>query len=228
MADKKPIKLLFVEDDLSYQKRMLAYFELMDEVEVLFACDSGEEALEWLHKTTVQPEVILMDIHLRGITGIETCSKIKHDFPDMDIMMLTMFEEKEKIFQSIQSGATGYVLKEDSPDFILQSISELHQGGSPISGSVAGILMQFVKNQKLDSNPKTAEKPSKNLHAEHLSDRELEILQLLVDGQTYTDIASHSYISPHTVKTHIKNIYRKIHVNSRASAVRYALKNRLV
>lgn len=221
------IKLLFVEDDPAYKKRMTAFFELFDDIELLFSCDSGEEALHWLKQATVKPDVILMDIHLKGITGIEACLQIKTDFPDMDIMMLTMFEEKDKIFRSIQAGATGYVLKEDSPDFIYESIKELHQGGSPISGSVASVLMKFVKEQNLTTHQphKTIEK---KLASDILSDRELEILQHLVDGKTYTDIAANSYISPHTVKTHIKNIYRKIHVNSRASAVRYALKNRLV
>jgi DNA-binding NarL/FixJ family response regulator len=221
------IHLLFVEDDPTYQKRMSSYFELFDDIKLLYTCDSGEEACHWLKQANVKPDVILMDIHLKGMSGIDTCFRIKSDFPDIDIMMLTMFEEQEKIFKSIQAGATGYVLKEDSPDFIYESIKELHLGGSPISGSVATILMKFVKQQNLmgETTSKTAEKKQSS---DVLSDRELEILQFLVDGKTYTDIAANSYISPHTVKTHIKNIYRKIHVNSRASAVRYALKNRLV
>jgi len=166
----------------------------------------------------VKPDVILMDIEMPGINGIEAVSLIKEDFPEMKILMETIFDDDEKIFNSICAGAEGYILKNTSPSEILEAIEEIHEGGSPMTPSIANRVLKMVKNR-----PET-----RNKELFDLTDREKEILTCLVKGMSYKMVAETCFISIETVNVHIKNIYRKLQVHSKSEAVAKAIKGRIV
>ena len=169
-----------------------------------------ESAIETINST--KPDVVLMDIQLPGITGIEGIKILKNHLEDTDFIMLTIRDEEDMIFQSLCAGATGYLLKETPPVKLLAAIKEVHEGGSPMSPGIARkIAMSF---QPAMSNP--------------LSTRETEVLTCLAEGENYATISKKLFISGNTVRAHIKSIYRKLHVNSRAEAVIIAMKQRLI
>lgn len=157
--------------------------------------------------------VVLMDIELPGITGIEAIKKLKHQMTETDFIMLTVKQDESSIFDSLCAGASGYLMKDTPPSELLKSIQEVHKGGSPMSTNIARkVILSFQKTKS----------PSP------LSARETEILQHLCEGMNYRSIAEKIFLSSHTVKSHIKNIYKKLHVNSRAEAVKKAIKDNLL
>ena len=164
-----------------------------------------------------KPEVILMDIDMPGISGIEATAMIKATFPEINIMILTIFEDKNKVFDALCAGATGYMLKKSSAVEILEAISELHNGGSPMTGEIARKVFEFFSIPAIAKNNNYA-----------LSARELDILKCLVEGDSYKMIADSCCISIGTVRFHINNIYKKLHVNSKSEAVIKAMRERLV
>ncbi len=163
------------------------------------------------------PDVILMDIALPHISGIEAVKLIKEKFPHIRILMQTIFEDTEKIFQSILSGASGYILITTSPARMLDFIKETYEGGAPMSPSVATKVLGIVKHHSA---------PNPNINDFNLSLREKEILDCLVNGMSYKLIADHCFISIDTVRGHIRNIYYKLHVHSKGEAIAAALKAR--
>ncbi|MBK7850403.1 MAG: response regulator transcription factor [Bacteroidetes bacterium] len=164
------------------------------------------------------PDVILMDIEMPGMNGIEAVKVIKSHFPNTLVLMQTANEEDDKIFDAICAGASGYLLKNTAPSRILEAIHEANLGGSPMSPSVARkVLERFSTIQKVSTKNEF-----------DLSEREKEILQLLVKGMSYKLIADACFLSIDTVKFHIKNIYEKLQVNSKAEAVAKAFKSGLV
>lgn len=165
----------------------------------------------------LKPDVILMDIDMPGITGIEATAQVKARFPGINIMMLTIYEDKDKVFNALCAGATGYLLKKSSMAQIISAITELHNGGSPMSGEIARKVLDFF------SKPKTLKSTGCPL-----STRELEILKCLVNGDSYKMIAASCFISIGTVYSHINNIYKKLAVNSKTEAVVKAINDRLV
>ncbi|MCL4167024.1 UNVERIFIED_CONTAM: hypothetical protein GTU68_038340 [Idotea baltica] len=153
-----------------------------------------------------------MDINLPGMSGIEGVKLLKEQKPDLDIIMLTVQVDDHSVFESICSGATGYMLKDTPPATLLNAIKEVTEGGAPMNTLIARkVLGSFKRN---GSSP--------------LTDRETEVLRQLCDGQNYKVIAEALFVSGHTVRTHIKNIYKKLHVNSRAEAVKKALRDKLI
>ncbi len=170
-----------------------------------------ESAIKELPNTYVH--VVLMDIELPGINGIEGVKILKEKMPQVDFIMLTIKQDDESLFGSLCAGATGYLTKDTPPLQLLQSVKEVYHGGAPMSTRIA--------RKVIDSfNIETKKSP--------LSERESEILKLLCDGMNYRSIADQLFLSAHTVKTHIKNIYKKLHVNSRAGAVSKAIKDGLI
>lgn len=171
------------------------------------ACESALEPLE-----AEPPDVVLMDIDLPGMSGIDGVRRLRDTLPHTDFIMLTIQEDDHSIFESICAGATGYLLKDTPPTTLLQSIRDVYDGGAPMSASIARRVIGSFK--------RTVESP--------LTARETEILQQLCDGDNYRVIAEALGISGDTVRAHIKNIYRKLQVNSRAEAVKKAIRDRLI
>lgn len=163
------------------------------------------------------PDVILMDIEMPGISGIEAVKLAKEKFPEVRILMETIFDDNDKIFNSICNGAEGYILKNTPPVQILSSIREIYDGGAPMTPSIASKVLKMFKN-----------KPAENSEEFNLTDREKEILKCLVEGMSYKLIADTCFISIDTVSGHIKNIYKKLQVHSKSEAVAKAIKGRIV
>jgi DNA-binding NarL/FixJ family response regulator len=164
------------------------------------------------------PDVIVMDIEMPGISGIEGVKMVKENFPGMKILMETIFEDDAKIFDSICAGAEGYILKNTPPVEILGAIKEIYEGGSPMTPTIANRVLKMVKSQRSTD--------SKNHF--NLTDREKEILSCLVEGMSYKLIADECTISIDTVNVHIKNIYKKLQVHSKSEAVAKAIKGKIV
>ena len=167
------------------------------------------------------PDVVLMDIEMPGLNGIQVTKLVTDAFPEIKILIQTVFNDGDKIFQALCAGASGYILKNDPPHKYLEAINEVYNGGAPVSASVAKKLLGFFSNKNV-----ILVAPG-NIDYQ-LSDREKELLKLMVEGHDYKDIAGKSFISYETVRTHVKHIYKKLHVASRSEAVMKAIQQGLL
>ena len=165
----------------------------------------------------VRPGVVLMDIGLPGMSGIEGVQKLKARFPDIEVLMLTVFEDDKRIFDSLCAGASGYLLKKTAPAKILEAIQEIHEGGAPMSAKIARRVLQMFQSTS----------PSAASPMDRLTDREQQVLAGLVKGMSYKMIATAHSISIDTVRSHVRHIYEKLHVNCKAQAIALTMKNRL-
>lgn len=167
-----------------------------------------------------QPDVVLMDIEMPGMSGIEATRKISEKYPDIRILIQTVFQDQDKIFEALCAGASGYILKNDPPAKLIEAIYDVYNGGAPLSPAVAKKMLSFFSNQNVILVSPTA--------ADYqLSDREKELLQMIVRGDNYKTIAEKAFISYETVRTHVKHIYKKLHVTSRSEAVMKAIQHGL-
>jgi DNA-binding NarL/FixJ family response regulator len=212
----KDIRVSIFEDNRNLREGL---FNLLESTEG-FTCAGAfahcERVLDNIDET--QPDVILMDIEMPVINGIEAVKLIRTRNTDVKILMETIFEEDEKIFQSICNGAQGYILKSTPPQEILDAIKEIYEGGAPMSPVIASKVLRMFK-----SNLGNQTDASFNL-----SSREKEILKCLVEGMSYKMIADTCFISGDTVNGHIKNIYKKLQVHSKGEAVAKAIKGKVV
>jgi DNA-binding NarL/FixJ family response regulator len=172
-----------------------------------------------LNLESSNPDVVLMDIDMPGVSGIEAVQLIKNKFPAIKILMQTVFDDSDKIFAAICSGASGYMLKKTAPKKMIEAIIETFEGGSPMTASVANKVLQIVRSQSVSE--------VKNEFID-LSEREKEILSLLVESKSYKIIAAECFISIDTVNTHIRHIYEKLHVHSKSEAILKAINQRLI
>ena len=210
------IKVSIYEDNAALLES-LSYLILG--TEGLQLCTASPNAVKIIENCKDEcPDIILMDIDMPEISGIEATSLVKNEFPDVNIMMLTVFENKDKIFDALRAGATGYLLKKTPSAQIIAAIEELHKGGSPISSGIARKVLEYF------SKPLTSQK----IDTYQLSQREKEILKRLLQGDSYKMVANACFISIGTVYSHINNIYKKLHVNSKSEAVIKAMQERLV
>ncbi len=200
-----PIKVAIIEDDAKVRDTLSVLIRATPELHWTGAFPNSEVALKNLARDW--PDVILMDINLPNMSGIECAGKVKDLRPEAQIVMLTAYEDKERIFDSLKAGASGYLLKRASPVEIIEAISEVHAGGSPMSMSIARQVVQFFR-----------QRPS-NKETENLTARELEILELLSQGDLCKEIGEKLSIANGTVRNHLRNIYDKLHVRSRTEAV---------
>ncbi len=164
------------------------------------------------------PDVVLMDIEMPGISGVEAVKLAKEKFPEVKVLMETIFDDNDKIFNSICNGAEGYILKNTPPLQILAAIREIYEGGAPMTPSIASKVLKMFKNKPKESTSEEF----------NLTEREKEILKCLVDGMSYKIIAETCFISPETVSGHIKNIYKKLQVHSKSEAVVKAIRRKIV
>jgi DNA-binding NarL/FixJ family response regulator len=207
MAAQAPlIRVALVEDDHQVRAGLRLLIDHSKKCACVAAFGSAEEALARL--PSLQADVVLMDIQLPGKSGIECIRELKLRQPKFQIMMLTVLEDHDRIFQSLAAGASGYLLKQTPPDKLLEAITELHRGGAPMSTQIARRVVE-VFQQAAPGGDATA----------GLSPREKEIVALLAKGYLYKEIASQLGISVETVRTHIHNTYEKLHVRSRTEAV---------
>ena len=201
-----PINVSIVEDDDGIREDMAVLINGASELQCVSTHPSAEQALEQI--PLKQPDVVLMDINLPNMSGIDCVRKLKETMPSVQILMLTMYEDSEQIFNSLAAGASGYLLKRTPPAKIIDAIREVRNGASPMSGKIARIVVQYFHKV-----PTTAPDQEK------LSKREEEILELLSKGYRYKEIADSLNISFDTVRSHLRNIYEKLHVSSRTEAV---------
>lgn len=209
------IKLLIYEDNPQLREGLCMLINGSDGFEVLASYKNcagvvGEVDV-W------KPDVILMDIDMPGVNGIEGVKLIREKNPDVKILMLTTFEDDKNVFESLMVGANGYVLKKTPPVKLLEHISEASTGGAPMTASIASQVLRMFAELK---GPATVNY--------NLSDREKEVLQQLVNGRSYKMIAAEMFIAVDTVRSHIRKIYEKLHVNSKSEAVAKAFKDKII
>ena len=200
------IRVCLVEDDERIRESLIILIEGTDGYRCVGAYESAEEALRDLKR--VDADVVLMDINLPGMSGVECVQQLKVMKPTLQILMLTVYEDADKIFASLEAGASGYFLKRTPPDQLLQGIRDVHTGGSPMSAQIARKVVESFKREHPPADT-----------ASSLTDRETEILDLLSKGKRNKEIADLLFISPSTVHTHIHNIYEKLHIRSRSEAI---------
>jgi DNA-binding NarL/FixJ family response regulator len=213
-SSSMPTRVAIVEDNNEIRETLAFFISNSPGFECVAACASGEEALALLPE--LKPNVILMDIGLPGINGIECIKQLRSSSPESQIMMLTVFEDDERIYQSLEAGANGYLIKKTEPAKLLEAIGELHRGGAPMSPSIAIRVVRAFRTPLPDESAKAA-----------LSPREWEIVEHLSKGFLYKEIADALGISLDTVRTHIHRIYQKLHARSRTEAVNKAFKRPL-
>lgn len=203
------IHIAIVEDDNEIRQTLQLIIDGSTGFACKYAFPDGESAMASIGNLPV--DIILMDIDLPGKSGIEVTRHLKSKNPELDIIMLTVQSDDDSIFESLCAGASGYLLKDTSPAELLVHIREVYDGGAPMSSTIA---RRIINSFRVIENP--------------LSERETEILRMLSKGLNYKEIAERVFLSPHTVKTHIKNIYSKLHVGNRAEAIYKAIKQKLI
>ncbi|MFY8000437.1 MAG: response regulator transcription factor [Candidatus Kapaibacteriota bacterium] len=216
------ISIAVVEDHEHYRKAMVRLLAQKPELLCVGIFGSAEEALDVI-PSLFKPDIILMDINLPGISGVDAVKILRNTAPEIEIMMLTIFEDNEYVFQALTAGATGYVVKTSPPEEVYESIIELYHGGSPMSDGIARKVLRFFQTSPLlkQSSPLLKQTPPAMPNAEEykLTQREQEILQYLIRGYRYKEIADAVFLSTETVRKHIHNIYRKLEVHTRAEAM---------
>ena len=202
------ITVFIYDDNAARRDSLKALLDLSPELH--YAGEAENCAVVLNDMETNFPDVVLMDINMPNVNGIEGLKKIKENYPHIKVLMQTVFDDSDKIFECIKNGASGYILKKDSPQRILQAIQEVYEGGAVMNPSIALKVLEYFKPQQ-QKNP--------------LTDREQQVLQLLAEGQSYKMIADKLFLSFHTVNTHTKHIYEKLHVSSLGEAIAYYYKN---
>lgn len=210
--------ILIVEDHDATRNRLVSLLDGQNDYRVTAAVDSSEKALEFMASSC--PHIIIHDLGLPGLSGPEAIKKTKTLCPSVEILIFTIMDEDEQVFASLKAGASGYILKDSEPMQIIAAIEELKSGGSPMSFPIARKVLREFQGFSAKEELKEVYSP--------LSKRETELLELMYKGDSYKEIADKLCISLHTVHTHIKNIYSKLQVNSRAQAIFEACKKKLI
>lgn len=203
------ITLAIVEDLDEVRDGLKNFISLSPDFKVLDTFKTAEDALDELPK--LQPDIVIMDINLPGMNGIECIRQVKDKSPDTQFMMFTVYENDEKVFEALKVGASGYLLKNTGLLQLIESLKELHNGGSPMSANIARKLVTVFRSNEPDNNALA-----------ELSARENEVIQLLSKGLLYKEIAEQLHISTATVRQHIHKIYDKLHVQNRTEALNKA------
>ncbi len=219
-----PTRIAIVDDNINLLRSISQNLSNFEELTVVFKAMNGHDAvsLASLH----HPEVILMDIEMPDMDGIEATRMIKRQFPEIKIIMVTVFDRDDKIFEAIKAGACGYLMKDEKPSRIVAAIEDAIEGGAPMSPIIALKMLQILRNQiivseKCNQHIKSISSPE----SFNLSQREFEILEKIADGNSYQQIGDVLFISAKTVSKHIEHIYEKLQVHSKLEAVKIGQKN---
>lgn len=211
------IKVAIFEDQSDIRELLSVAVESSEELSLTGVYPNATDALKIIKKD--KPDVVLMDIQMPGVSGIEATRQIKQEIPAVQILIQTVFEDNARIFSAICAGASGYILKDSSPERYIDAIIETYEGGSPMTPSIARKVLTIFSQQH-------SEKQKEEYN--ELTSAENKVLECLVRGLSYKLIAAECQISFSTVNFHLKNIYRKLHVNSATEAVSKAIKEKLV
>ena len=198
--------IAIVEDSQTTREGLERMVNLSPDYRCVCACATAEDALRLLPQH--RPEIVLMDIQLPAMSGIECVARLKEQLPDVQVVMLTVSADPDRIFSALRAGASGYLLKRAAPEKLLQAIREVQEGGAPMSGAIARKVFGYFQDQQTPS-----------AEAEKLSTREREILELIIAGLSNKEIASRLSVSVLTLRWHLKQIYKKLHVHSRVEVV---------
>jgi DNA-binding NarL/FixJ family response regulator len=218
------IKIAIVDDKRLNRLDRSREMEHSGQIKVVFTSQNGAEFLEKMKSTSrdILPEIVLMDIDMPEKNGIDTVRDAKAIYPDIEFLMLTVFDEEDKIFEAVKAGASGYILKDESTETIISFIKQVKEFRTvPMSPAIARkalrLLCGATANQNSDRKIET-----------DLSPREIEVLKGLVEGLDHKEIAEKLFVSPNTVRNQISSIYKKLHVTGKVDAVKLAIKNRIV
>ncbi len=198
------IKIAIVEDNQTTRESLEKMVNVSPEFHCICACESAEEALAVL--PALRPDVVLMDIQLPKMSGVECVTRLKEALPSAQVIMVTVYQDPDRIFRALRAGASGYLLKRSAPEKVLGAIRDVQQGGVPMSSEIARKVLNFFQSQ-----PSARE-------LECLSPRERDILDLIAPGFSNKEIADKLGISIESIRWHLKNIYHKLHVHSRTEA----------
>lgn len=218
MKNKNMTYIAIVDDKQSLRSALQDRLNAFDNYEVLFTAENGKDFLEKMveARKSISPDVVLMDIDMPVMNGIEAVAQGKDRYPNSKYLMLTIFDEDDKIFSAIKAGADGYLLKDEPVEKIKEAIINLlNEEGAPMSPSIARRAFNLLMNAKLEIK----ENPTNELDY-NLTEREKEILLKLIDGLEYKEIAQDTNVSPNTIRNHVTKIYKKLHVTSRAQAMK--------
>ena len=211
-----PVNVIIIEDNELLRDSLKEAINKSSSIKCKNTFGSGEAALEFIGREELVPEIILLDIGLPGMNGIDLIPEIRKLTPTSKIIILTVHDDNENVFNAICAGASGYLLKDLSADNIVNSINEVMNGGATMNSHIAKKVLNMFRDQNIKTDGYS------------LSDREKEILSLLIDGLSKKQIAEKIFLSHHTVDSHIRNIYAKLEVHSRSSAISKAIREKLL
>ncbi len=230
------VRVVLLDDDDRFRTRLIERLGFFDEIDIVAEARSAHDLLRDVSALDPAPDVALLDIELPVRSGIEVAGELTRRYPELDVLMLTVFEDADHVFDAVRAGASGYLLKDAEAKDIVEGILDLRAGGAPLSRTVARRILRSVRESPREDVPTPVEATRRDPKpgspdagsTPSLSRRETELLERIVAGETEADIARHLFISPHTVRTHVKNIYKKLQVHSRAAAVRVTIERGLL
>ncbi len=209
------VRIIVFDDNLERRESLRYLIEMQDDMEFVGAFENAENAVQDVKSSN--PDLILLDVEMPGVNGVDAVKLIKKAHPKVIILMQTVFEDEDIVFEAIENGASGYLLKKTPPEKIVESIHDAIAGGAPMTPTIAMKVLKYFQSHAKSER-----------HDYDLTAREKEILASLVDGNSYKMVASELNISYNTVNTHVRHVYEKLHVHSLGEAVAKALKENLL